>query len=86
MAGQPKLPPNFRDTVTDTATLMNKLIDRMAEVAGAAGQRWMDGLVKADVTAIAEDLGDKLTAQAEDAWDVAEQDVNPFAKAGDDND
>jgi hypothetical protein len=78
-----QLPPNFRDTVVDTGVLLNALIDRAAQVVGKAGTLWMtDGFVRDDVRTVSEDIGDKLTAQALDAWDVAEKDVNPFTTGG----
>jgi hypothetical protein len=73
----PKFPPNFKDTIEDTRDLVNKLIDRAASVTGAAGKRWIDGLTKTDVEAVADDVGAKLKSQALDAWDVAEKDVKP---------
>jgi hypothetical protein len=83
MSQQPQLPPNFRDTVEDTGVLLNALIDRIAQVAGNAGTLWMTGgFVEDDVKAVSEDIGDKLTAQALEAWDVAEKDVNPFKPGG----
>ena len=74
------LPPNFKDTVEDTRDLLNGLIDRIADVAGDAGQRWIDGFERKDVTAVTTNLGDKLTEQAEQAWDTAQSNVIPPKK------
>jgi hypothetical protein len=83
MSQQPQLPPNFRDTVEDTGVLLNALFDRIAQVAGNAGKLWMtDGFGEDDVKTVSKDIGDKLTAQALEAWYVAEKDVNPFKTGG----
>jgi hypothetical protein len=73
----PQFPPNFKDNIEDTRDLVNKLIDRAASVAGAAGKRWIDGFTKADAEAVADDVGAKFKEQVVDAWDVAEKDVKP---------
>jgi plasmid maintenance system antidote protein VapI len=77
MTGQPKLPPNFKDTVEDTRDLVNDLIDRVAKVVGDAGQRWLDGFEKADVEQVAKDMGEELQDYAKDVWTTAEKDVKP---------
>jgi hypothetical protein len=78
MPPKPQLPPNFEDTVKDTGTLTNALIDRIAGVVGAAGALWMkDGFTRNDIAAVSENIGKNLKAQALDAWDVADADVNP---------
>ncbi len=74
-----EFPPNFKDTVEDTRDLVNALIDRMAAVAGNAGKRWIDGFERADVEAVAEDIGAKLKDQIMDAWSTAEKNVKPSA-------
>jgi hypothetical protein len=77
MPPDPQFPPNFKDTIQDTRDLVDKLIDRAASVAGAAGNKWIDGFTKQDVTDVAVDIGEKLKDQVLDAWDVAEKDVKP---------
>lgn len=83
MSATPQLPPNFKDTVQDTGTLTNALIDRLVQVVGNAGALWMDnGFVRADVAKVSDDIGVKLKEQALQAWDVADADVNPFSTGG----
>jgi hypothetical protein len=77
MQPDPQFPPNLKDTVQDTRDLVDKLIDRMASVAGAAGKKWMDGFTKQDATDVAVDIGEKFKDQVQDAWDIAEKDVKP---------
>jgi hypothetical protein len=77
MPPDPQFPSNFKDTIQDTRDLVDKLIDRAASVAGAAGNKWIDGFTKQDVTDVAVDIGEKFKDQVLDAWDVAEKDVKP---------
>jgi hypothetical protein len=82
MSKKPQFPPNFKDTIQDTRDLVDKLIDRAAGVAGAAGKKWIDGFTKSDVEDVAVDIGAKFKDQVLDAWDVAEKDVKPPKNGG----
>jgi hypothetical protein len=75
MPPDPQFPPNFKDTIQDTRDLVDKLIDRAASVAGAAGKKWIDGFTKQDVADVAVDVGEKFKGQVLDAWDVADKEV-----------
>jgi hypothetical protein len=75
MPPDPQFPPNFKDTIQDTRDLVDKLIDRAASVAGAAGKKWIDGFTKQDATDVAVDVGEKFKDQVLDAWDVADKEV-----------
>lgn len=82
MSGNAQFPPNFKDTIQDTRDLVNKLIDRAASVARAAGKKWIDGFERHDVEEVADDIGAKLKEQVLDAWDTAEGDVKPPKTGG----
>lgn len=77
MPNDAQFPPNFKDSISDTRDLVNKLIDRTAAVAGATGKKWIDGFTKDDVEQVAGDIGAKLKEQVLEAWDTAEADVIP---------
>lgn len=82
MSDDPKFPPNFKATVEDTRDLVKKLIDRAAAVAGAAGDKWIDGFTKTEVEAVAVDIGAKFKDQVLDAWTAAEKAVKPPKTGG----
>jgi hypothetical protein len=69
-----ELPGNFRDTVRDTTTLANDLIDRVTGGWGRAVQRWMDGMTREDVAATTKELGDNLNEFAQEVYTTAEND------------
>jgi hypothetical protein len=82
MAGKPQLPPNFKDTVEDTRNLVNLFIGRLAGVAGNAGNKWIDGFTKTDVSDVVDDLNAKFKSQVLDAWSTAEDNVKPPNSGG----
>ena len=82
MAGKPQLPPNFKDTVEDTRDLVNRLVGRLALVAGNAGNKWIDGFTKQDVSDVVDDLNAKVKDQVLDAWGTAEANVKPPNSGG----
>ena len=82
MAGNPQLPPNFKDTVEDTRNLVNHLVGRFAAVAGNAGNKWIDGFTRTDVSEVVDDLNAKFKEQVLEAWDTAEANVKPPKTGG----
>ncbi|WP_167105825.1 hypothetical protein [Mycobacterium sp. DL592] len=77
MSPKPVFPPNFRDSVKDTNTLVKSLLDRWVQVVGGAGQKWIDGFDKSEAQAVAVDIGEKFKDQVTEAWVIAEKDVKP---------
>lgn len=71
------LPPNFQDTVEDTAMLTKDLIKRTANVLGDLGKRWMDGMSHADVDAITKSAGTNANEFWLKVYDTAEKNVTP---------
>lgn len=74
---KPKLPPNFKDTVEDTAMLTNDAINRTASTLGDIAKRWMDGMSRADVNAITKTMGTNLNEFWLKVYDTAEDNVTP---------
>jgi hypothetical protein len=74
---KPVFPPNFKDSIEDTRDLVKSLLDRWSQVAGNAGQKWIDGFTEGEATDVAADIGAKFKDQVVDAWKVAEKDVVP---------
>lgn len=77
MSSEPAFPPNFRNSLEDTGTLVKSLLDRWAAVAGNAGQKWIDGFQRTEAEAVATDIGEKFVDQVNQAWDIAEKNVKP---------
>jgi len=71
------LPPNFQDTVEDTAMLTEDLIRRTAEVLGDFGKRWLDGMSHADVDAVTKNAGKHANEFWLKVYDTAEGNVTP---------
>ena len=68
------LPGNFRDTVHDTKTLANDLIDRVTSTWGHAAKRWMDGMTREDIAATTHEIGKNLNEFAQTVYTTAEND------------
>jgi hypothetical protein len=71
------LPPNFQDTVEDTAMLTKDLINRTAKVFGDLGKRWMDGMSRADIDVITKNAGTNANEFWLKVYDTAEANVTP---------
>jgi hypothetical protein len=71
------LPPNFQDTVEDTAMLTGDLIRRTADVLGDFGKRWLDGMSHEDVDLITKSAGKRVNEFWLKAYDTAEDNVTP---------
>jgi hypothetical protein len=74
---KPKLPPNFKDTVKDTAKLTNDAIDRTSRTLGDMAKRWMDGLSRDDVDKVTKQAGTDLNEFWLKVYDTAEDNVTP---------
>jgi hypothetical protein len=74
---KPKLPPNFKDTVKDTAKLTNDAIDRTSRTLGDMAKRWMDGLSRDDVDKVTKQAGIDLNEFWLKVYDTAEDNVTP---------
>jgi hypothetical protein len=72
-----KLPINFPDTVDDTGKLTKSLVDKVTKNLGDALSRWMDGLTRADVEDITQEIGTDLKSWSLDVYDTAERNVRP---------
>lgn len=77
MTDKPKLPPNFKDTVKDTAKLTNDAIDRTSRTLGDMAKRWMDGLSRDDVDKVTKQAGIDLNEFWLKVYDTAEDNVTP---------
>ncbi len=77
MTDKPKLPPNFKDTVKDTAMLTNDAIDRTSRTLGDMAKRWMDGLSRDDVDKVTKQAGTDLNEFWLKVYDTAEDNVTP---------
>lgn len=77
MTDKPKLPPNFKDTVKDTAKLTNDAIDRTSRTLGDMAKRWMDGLSRDDVDKVTKQAGTDLNEFWLKVYDTAEDNVTP---------
>ena len=71
------LPPNFQDTVEDTAMLAEDLITRAAQVLGDVGKRWLDGMSHEDVDLITKNAGNQANEFWLKVYDTAEGNVTP---------
>jgi hypothetical protein len=71
------LPPNFQDSVEDTAMLTNDLIKRTASTLGDIAKRWMDGMSRTDVDAITKNVGTNVNQFWLKVYDTAEDNVTP---------
>jgi hypothetical protein len=78
-----QLPGNFRDTVKDTATLANDLIDRVTSTWGHAAKRWMDGMTREDIAATTAEIGKNLNEFAQTVYTTAENDFKGKPKKRD---
>lgn len=74
---KPTLPPNFADTISDTAELTKDAINRAGGVLGDAVKRWMDGLARTDVDAVTRNVGTQLNEFWLKVYDTAEDNVTP---------
>lgn len=72
-----KLPPNFQDTVEDTAMLTNDLINRTASTLSDMAKRWMDGMSRTDVDDITKKTGTNVNEFWLKVYDTAEENVTP---------
>lgn len=77
------LPGNFRDTVDDTKTLANDLIDRVTGIWGRAAKRWMDGMTREDIAATTHEIGKNLNEFAQTVYTTAENDFKGKPKKKD---
>ena len=77
MTDKAKLPPNFKDTVEDTAMLTNDAIKRTSRTLGDMAKRWMDGLAREDVNQITKNAGKDLNEFWLKVYDTAEENVTP---------
>lgn len=74
---KPTLPPNFKDTVEDTAMLTNDAINRTSRTLGDFAKRWMDGLSRDDVDKVTKQAGTDLNEFWLKVYDTAEDNVTP---------